>query len=179
MPRYLRVEARERVRANGLVERDLDEGSLDQTLDYLAREGAESLCRLLPVFLPQPVTMNNGCGKRYASVSRTQYTSLSHQVIPQIKEFDRLSTTVINSYVGPVFSGYLEQVEGAVRALPTTERSADNAVQRRRRTYRRLQPDGGAGHPVRPRRRGQRRGAHRSIAGRAENNRLRHGRHQH
>jgi len=30
------------------------------------------------------------------------YLSLSHEILPQIKEFDRLSTTVVNAYVGPV-----------------------------------------------------------------------------
>ena len=39
------------------------------------------------------------------------FTSVSSQVIPQIKEFDRLSTTVVNSYVGPVFDSYLTNLK--------------------------------------------------------------------
>ena len=39
------------------------------------------------------------------------YVSLSHQVLPQIKEFERLSTTVVNSYVGPVFGEYLKNLQ--------------------------------------------------------------------
>ena len=35
------------------------------------------------------------------------YVSLSSEVFPQIKEFDRVSTTVVNAYVGPALSRYL------------------------------------------------------------------------
>src|SRR5262249_36731255 len=39
------------------------------------------------------------------------YVALSSDVLPQIKEFERVSTTVVNAYVGPVLSHYLERLE--------------------------------------------------------------------
>ena len=39
------------------------------------------------------------------------YVSLSSDVFPQIKEFDRVSTTVVNAYVGPALSRYLRRLE--------------------------------------------------------------------
>ena len=39
------------------------------------------------------------------------YVSASHAILPQIKEFDRLSTTSLNAYVGPSLSSYLERLE--------------------------------------------------------------------
>ena len=39
------------------------------------------------------------------------YVSASHVILPQIKEFDRLSTTSLNAYVGPSLSSYLERLE--------------------------------------------------------------------
>src|SRR5204863_2952529 len=39
------------------------------------------------------------------------YVSLSSEVFPQIKEFDRVSTTVVNAYVGPALSRYLRRLE--------------------------------------------------------------------
>ena len=39
------------------------------------------------------------------------YVSLSSQVLPQIKEFERVSTTIVNAYVGPVLSRYLARLE--------------------------------------------------------------------
>src|SRR4029077_6689977 len=39
------------------------------------------------------------------------YVALSSEVLPQIKEFERVSTTIINAYVGPVLSRYLTRLE--------------------------------------------------------------------
>ena len=107
--RYLRVDVPERVRASGAVERPLDEAALAESLNYLAQEGAEALavCFLFSY-------LNPAHERRASEIIRERFpdtfTSLSHEVIPQIKEFDRLSTTVINSYVGPVFSRYLSHL---------------------------------------------------------------------
>ena len=115
--RYLRVGVPERVRASGAVHQPLDEAALAESLDYLAREGAEALavCFLFSYLNPDHE-------QRAWEIIRERfpdtYTSLSHQVIPQIKEFDRLSTTVINSYVGPVFSRYLSHLGQRFAAYP-------------------------------------------------------------
>ena len=115
--RYLRVGIPERVRASGKVERPLDEAVLIESLDYLVSEGAEALavCFLFSY-------LNPSHERRAAEMIRERYpdlyASLSHEVIPQIKEFDRLSTTVINSYVGPVFSRYLANLAQRFEAYP-------------------------------------------------------------
>ncbi len=115
--RYLRVGIPERIRASGKVERPLDEAALIENLDYLVREGAEALavCFLFSY-------LNPSHEQRASEIIRQRYpdlyASLSHEVIPQIKEFDRLSTTVINSYVGPVFSRYLANLAQRFEAYP-------------------------------------------------------------
>ena len=115
--RYLRVGVPERVRASGQVERPLDEAALVKNLDYLVSEGAEALavCFLFSY-------LNPSHEQRASEIIRQRYpdlyASLSHEVIPQIKEFDRLSTTVINSYVGPVFSRYLANLAQRFEAYP-------------------------------------------------------------
>ncbi len=115
--RCLRVGVPERVRANGNVERPLDEAALVEQLDYLVNEGAEALavCFLFSY-------LNPSHERRASEIIRQRYpdlfSSLSHEVIPQIKEFDRLSTTVINSYVGPVFSRYLANLAQRFEAYP-------------------------------------------------------------
>ena len=115
--RYLRVGVPERVRANGVVERPLDEAALVENLEYLAQEGAEALavCFLFSYLNPSHEQQAwEIIRRRFPGM----YTSLSHEVIPQIKEFDRLSTTVINSYVGPVFSRYLSHLNQRFEAYP-------------------------------------------------------------
>ena len=115
--RYLRVGVPERIRASGHVEVPPDEAALLEQLDYLIQEGAEALavCFLFSY-------LNPAHERRAAEIIRSRfpdvYASLSHEVIPQIKEFDRLSTTVINSYVGPVFSRYLANLAERFESYP-------------------------------------------------------------
>ncbi len=110
VPRYLRAEVLERVTADGSVKVALDEDALNAALDGLKREGVDSLavCFLFSY-------LNSEHEDRVGEIIRAKFpemfTSLSSQVIPQIKEFDRLSTTVINSYVGPVLGRYLEKLQ--------------------------------------------------------------------
>ena len=107
--RYLRLGVSERVRSNGTVEMPLDEESLEQALEHFRNEGVEALavCFLFSYLNPEHEKLVSD--KVRADFPDT-YTSLSHQIIPQIKEFDRLSTTVINSYVGPVYGEYLQRL---------------------------------------------------------------------
>ena len=115
--RYLRAGVPERIRANGLVQTPLDKAALEESLEYLAKEGAEALavCFLFSYLNP---SHEQEAAKIIRSRFPDVYASLSHEVIPQIKEFDRLSTTVINSYVGPVFSRYLERLAGRFEEYP-------------------------------------------------------------
>ena len=108
--RYLRSVGPDRGRADGSVLVCLDEYALIEALDTLKREGVEALavCFLFSY-------LNSEHEDRVGEIIRNKfpemYTSLSSQVIPQIKEFDRLSTTVINSYVGPVLGRYLGNLQ--------------------------------------------------------------------
>jgi N-methylhydantoinase A/oxoprolinase/acetone carboxylase beta subunit/N-methylhydantoinase B/oxoprolinase/acetone carboxylase alpha subunit len=115
VPRYLRAEVPERVTADGKVKVALDEDALNAALDGLKDEGVEALavCFLFSY-------LNSDHEERVGEIIQAKfpgmYTSLSSQVIPQIKEFDRLSTTVINSYVGPVLGRYLESLRERLTA---------------------------------------------------------------
>ena len=106
VPRYLRLGVPERVRSNGAVETPLDDETLDEALEYMLEEGVEALavCFLFSYLNP---AHEQRVGEKIRARFPDMYTSLSHEVLPQIKEFDRLSTTVVNSYVGPVFGEYL------------------------------------------------------------------------
>jgi N-methylhydantoinase A/oxoprolinase/acetone carboxylase beta subunit/N-methylhydantoinase B/oxoprolinase/acetone carboxylase alpha subunit len=106
VPRYLRLGIPERVRWNGEVATPLDEDAVEQALEYFQQEGVEALavCFLFSYLNPDH---EQRVAARIRAACPNLYTSLSHQILPQIKEFDRLSTTVINSYVGPIFGKYL------------------------------------------------------------------------
>ena len=116
VPRYLRAELTERVRADGSVFTPLDEENLDAVLEQLASEGVEALAVCF-LFSYLNSRHEERVGQKIQARFPGMYASLSSTVIPQIKEFDRLSTTVINSYVGPVFGEYLDNLERRLSAL--------------------------------------------------------------
>ena len=58
--------------------------------------------------------------KRVAAIVRAEfpeaYLSVSHEVIPQYREFERFTTTCLNAYIGPKTSRYLETLGGKLKA---------------------------------------------------------------
>ena len=114
VPRHLRVGVRERIRADGSIEMPLDEGSLARAVRAFVRARVESVavCYL-------HAWRDDRHERRTAEVVQEAlpgaYVCLSSQVLPQIKEYQRVSTTVVNAYVGPLIRGYLEGLEARLR----------------------------------------------------------------
>src|SRR5437870_4606973 len=110
VPRHLRVGVRERMRADGRTEVPLDPASLDAAIGELQRAGVEAIavCYLHAWRDPRHEEATRAALHRALP---DVYVSLSSEVLPQIKEFERVSTTVINAYVGPVLSRYLARLE--------------------------------------------------------------------
>ncbi len=109
-PRKLRLGVRERLRADGRVEIPLDWASLDRALDALKQEEVEAVavCYLHAYRDPQHEFATRAAIERELPGI---YVSLSSEVLPQIKEYERVSTTVVNAYVGPALSRYLLRLE--------------------------------------------------------------------
>jgi 5-oxoprolinase (ATP-hydrolysing) len=110
VPRYLRLGIPERVRWNGAVATALDETAVDNAVAYFRQHGVEALAVCFLFAYVNPDHEQRVAAKLRQAFPDT-YMSLSHQVLPQIKEFDRVSTTVVNSYVGPVFGAYLQHLK--------------------------------------------------------------------
>jgi N-methylhydantoinase A len=109
VPRYLRLEVDERVRADGSVARPLDAAEVRKVVDALIAEGVEaiSVCLLHAYANPHHETM---IGATIREAAPGLPVSLSHEVLPEINEYSRVSTTVINSYVKPVVGSYLTRL---------------------------------------------------------------------
>ena len=114
VPRYLRLGVRERVRADGRIETPLDEDSLGRAVRSLMRAKVDSVavCYL-------HAWRDDAHERRTREVLERAlpgvYVCLSSEVLPQIKEYQRVSTTVVNAYVGPLIRGYLEGLEKRLR----------------------------------------------------------------
>jgi N-methylhydantoinase A len=110
VPRKLRLGVRERLRADGRVETPLDPVSLECALDALKREQVEAIvvCYLHAYRDPRHELATKAAIEKELPGA---YVSLSSEVLPQIKEYERVSTTVVNAYVGPALSRYLAWLE--------------------------------------------------------------------
>jgi N-methylhydantoinase A len=110
VPQSLTGEVTERVDHRGEVLRPLDEAALRETLRALAAHDIESLavCLLFSFLHPQHE-------ERVAEIVREELPgcsiSLSCEIVPLIREFHRLSTTVINAYLQPILARYIAQLD--------------------------------------------------------------------
>jgi N-methylhydantoinase A len=104
------AEVKERVDFRGDVLEPLDEPALRASLRGLKAERIESLavCLLFSFLHPQHEA-------RVRAVAREELPdcniSLSSEVLPQIREYYRLSTTVINAYLQPILARYIAQLD--------------------------------------------------------------------
>lgn len=110
VPRNLRRGVRERIGYDGSVLTRLDEESLLREIDVLAEAGVTSIavCYLHAYRNPEHELRTREVVSRRLPDA---YVSLSSEVLPQIKEYERVCTTVVNSYIGPPVRNYLRRLE--------------------------------------------------------------------
>jgi N-methylhydantoinase A len=102
-------EVRERVTFDGSVLLELDEGALREALRELAAAKVESIavCLLFSFLFPNHE-------RRVREIIAEEMpecgVSLSCEIVPQIREYYRLSTTVINAYLQPILARYIERL---------------------------------------------------------------------
>jgi N-methylhydantoinase A len=106
VPRELRFGVRERLKANGEVLIPLDEASLDQAIAGIRKSGATSVAVCFLHSYLNPVH-ELAAVARLARALPGISVSRSSDVLSQIKEYERVSTTIVNAYVEPIVRGYL------------------------------------------------------------------------
>lgn len=115
VPRERRLEVRERVRADGSVMQPLEPQSVSSTLARLKADGVESIavCLLNSFENPQhEFEIKRLIAEELSGVS----VSISYEVLPQIREYERTSTTVANAYVKPLTETYLKSLRQRLAA---------------------------------------------------------------
>lgn len=109
VPRELCFEVPERVDRHGAVLTPLDEAELERVLDRIQAAGAESLAVTLLFSFTHP-EHERRIGER--ARARGLSVSLSSEILPEYREYERASTTVANAYVAPLMDRYLGRLEG-------------------------------------------------------------------
>src|SRR5215212_6880521 len=104
--RYLRQVVDERIDHRGRVERALDPADAERAVDALLAEKVEAIAVCLINSFANPVheaMLKEIIARKAPGLPR----SISFEVLPEIKEYERTSTTVINAYVTPIVATYL------------------------------------------------------------------------
>jgi N-methylhydantoinase A len=113
--RYLRQVVDERVDHRGHVERALDPADAERAVDALLAEKVEAIAVCLLNSFANPAheeLLKQVIARKAPQLPR----SLSFEVLPEIKEYERTSTTVINAYVMPIVATYLRALRKGLDA---------------------------------------------------------------
>ncbi|MEM1396021.1 MAG: hydantoinase/oxoprolinase family protein [Pseudomonadota bacterium] len=119
VPRNLRLEIDERITADGTVLKELDECEVRAAAEALREAGVKSvvICFLHSYRRP---AHERRARDIVQEVMPDVYVSISSDVLPEFREFERMSTTVLNAYMGPRMGAYLERLDRQVRELGVT-----------------------------------------------------------
>lgn len=113
VPRYMRYGVRERVMPDGSVRWPLDRQALEQVVDRIVREGVEAVAVCYMHSYANPAH-ELATRERLQAVLPSRNISLSCEVAPMMRLYERVSTTVVNAYVTPVLAEYLDHLTAAL-----------------------------------------------------------------
>jgi len=116
VPRRFRLEVDERIRSNGTVLKPLDREEARRVVRELIDMGVESIAVCLINSFENPIHE-----KMIEDIIKEEApwisTSISYRVLPQIKEYERTSTTVTNAYVKPLTGRYLSKLSDRLASI--------------------------------------------------------------
>jgi len=116
VPRHLRLELDERILADGAALVPVSPAQVRELADHLVAEGIEA------VAVARIPAWRDPAHERQVEALLAEYApdlvvSTSSSVVPEIREYERVSTTIANVYVRPVVSRYLTRLEESLAAL--------------------------------------------------------------
>jgi len=130
--RDLRLEVPERVRHDGTVETALDQQALREAVQALRRAGAEAVavCFLYGFVRPEH---EETARRIIAEEFPDAFACTGHEVAPEFREYERMSTAVVNAYLGPVMRSYIKRLaqrlaELGLRAAPHITQSNGGVI---------------------------------------------------
>jgi N-methylhydantoinase A len=116
VPRRLRLEVEERLGPRGELRRPLDEASARRAAERLAAAGVEAVAISLIHAYANPAHERRVAEIVAAALPRA-FITCSSDILPEIREYERTSTTVINAYLGPILSTYFDSLRRHLAAV--------------------------------------------------------------
>ena len=112
-------EVPERIAHDGQVIRELDEEAVRQVVRIMKENGVNSIAVSTLFSFINPVheqRVKELIKEEYEGV----YTTISSELVPEFREYSRMSTTVLNAYLGPVMENYVRNFRDAIKKIGIT-----------------------------------------------------------
>ena len=106
VPRYLRYPIEERLDYQGDVITDLNEDDVKAAAEFFEKEEVDAIAICFMNSFSNP-EHEKGAARIIEKAMPGKYLTRSSELLPSIRFYDRISTTVLNSYVGPILRSYL------------------------------------------------------------------------
>ena len=116
IPRHLRMEVDERVRSDGSILKPLEPDEAEKTIQALIEMGIDAIAVCLINSFENPAH-EYMIKEILQKVAPEVSVSISYEVLPQIREYERTSTTVTNAYVKPLTEKYLSKLSHRLTSL--------------------------------------------------------------
>ncbi len=116
VPRDLRFGVAERVRFDGLVETALDEAAVRRSAAALREAGVEAVAVSFLYGFLRP-EHEEAARRILADELPGIFLCTGHEVAPEFREYERMSTAVVNAYLGPVMQGYIQRLADRLERL--------------------------------------------------------------
>lgn len=110
VPRSMRFEVAERLRADGAVHRPLDAEQVSKLAEVLAARDVEAVAIIL-LHSYRNAEHERQVKEAVKAVLPNAFVTASHELSQEYREFERASTVAANAYVGPTVDRYLGQIE--------------------------------------------------------------------
>ena len=111
--RDLRLEVPERTLADGTIRTAVDISAVQAAARALLAAGAEA-CAIVFINAYANPANEHAAAEAVRAIWPNPHVSVSSEILPEIREFERASTTALNAYLQPVVAGYLARLEGAL-----------------------------------------------------------------
>ena len=116
VPRHLTFEVSERLMSSGEVRTPLETKQIEEICDALAEENVEAVavCFLHSYANPDH---ERAASEILREKLPGRYVSPSHEILREFREYERISTSVVNAYIGPKVSGYVDNLRSKLAGI--------------------------------------------------------------
>lgn len=115
-PRRLRFEVSERIGPGGAIWKPLDEESVIAAAQELRRAGVQSVAVAFLHSYANPEHEHRAAAILRQHLPDDVFIICSADVLPEIREYERISTAIVSAYIGPTVEDYLTRLRGEMRA---------------------------------------------------------------